>query len=94
MSHKNSVQKQTRRLTRSMKSLLRHWYRKRFVLRQQTSALMEKATDQEDRRALGIVALLDVDSMAMTGLMDAEELQYVQICHAYLDTVGEHKLDC
>lgn len=69
-----------------MKSLLRYWYQKRFVHRHQTSQLMETVTDQQDRRALGIVALLDVDTMTMTALMDAEELKYVQICHAYLDS--------
>lgn len=90
MSYHHSFAEPENLLTRSMKSLLRYWYRKRFVQRQQTCQLMETVSDQEDRRALGIVALLDVDALTMTGLMDAEELQYVQICHAYLDDVAKH----
>lgn len=71
-------------LTRATKSLLRFWYRKRFVRHQDTSMLMETISDYEDRRALSIVALLDVDKVTMTGLMDAEELQFVKMCHSYL----------
>ena len=87
-------------LTRSMKKLLRYWYHRRFLLSQQTTQLMDLASDQENRRALGIVALLDVEAMTMTALLDVEamtmtalldveELQYVRICHTYLDGFNE-----
>ena len=76
-------------LTRSMKKLLRYWYHRRFLLSQQTTQLMDLASGQENRRALGIVALLDVEAMTMTALLDVEELQYVRICHTYLDGFNE-----
>ncbi|GEM_PF-898013 len=78
-------------LTLSMKSLLRHWYRKRFVHRQHTIELMNATSGPMDTKALGIVALLDVDSVMMAGLMDAEEWQFVQTCHAYLDGYSDGK---
>ena len=71
-------------LSNNMKSLLCHWYRQRVVRKKSTTALMEKIDNPSDKRALGIVALLDVDSIVMSGLMDAEELQFVQVCHSYL----------
>ncbi len=84
MCHSQLSSNTGKSLTKAMKALLRHWYRKRFVLRLRTSELMETVSSHEDRRALGIVALMDVDALTMTALMDSEEFQFVQSCHAYL----------
>lgn len=71
-------------LTQSMKAALKHWYKKRFIKGESTMDLMASAHDNESRRALSIVALLDVGTMHMSGLMDAEEFQFIQVCHDFL----------
>lgn len=71
-------------LKQSMKAALKHWYKKRFIKGESTMDLMASVHDNESRRALSIVALMDVGTMNMTGLMDAEECQFIQVCHNYL----------
>jgi hypothetical protein len=91
MKNSNKIPDSNCTLTLSMKSLLRHWYRKRFVNCQHTIELMKATSGPMDIKALGIVALLDVDSVMMAGLMDDEEWQFVQTCHAYLDGYSDGK---
>jgi len=71
-------------LTHAMKVRLKRWYQKRFVQKACTSELMETVQTSSDRKALGIVALMDVDAMTLTNLMDPEEFRFIQSCHAYL----------
>lgn len=77
-------------LSQSMKLLLAYWYRKRFVQRKDTSELMRIIQDQEDLRALSIVAMLDVDVKTMRTLLEAEEFRFIELCHAYLHHESAH----
>lgn len=73
-------------LSSGMKTLLRYWYRRRVIQNNSTATLMATIDNPRHKKALGIIALLDVDSLVLSRLMDADELGFVQNCHRYLRT--------
>lgn len=71
-------------LTPGMKELLQHWYCQKYIHHKKTTELMETACDTRNKNALSIVALLDIDAGLMPSLINEEELEFVQTCHAFL----------
>lgn len=93
MHYSHQIKVTKHKLSRSMKMALKHWYQKRYVNGKDTSELMDTVHDNEARRALSIVALLDVGTMNLSGLMDVEEFQFIQTCHSYLKTTTDHNMN-
>ena len=69
------------------KSSLRRWAQKKFHEGYSTLELMATSKEPEERFAVVIVALLEVDPKIRYVGMRADEEQYAKSCHSYLAMV-------
>ena len=67
---------------------LEKWARKKFRERYSTIELMASVTDLDNRVAISIVALLEVDPAIRYLGMHADEVQYIKLCHSHLTEMG------